>query len=111
MTQRNGNGADWGWVDGKRRKVERRVWKGIPDRWRGAAWGVLIEEKVKRNKNGSGTNQEMDAGGGKGGRPSSDEELVKDYRVSGLRVVIGECVYSESRPFALFNVRLDIGKD
>lgn len=38
---RGGNVSVWGVRVGKERKLRKRVFKGIPDRWRGAAWEVL----------------------------------------------------------------------
>lgn len=43
-----GNVMKWGLDPRKGRKLEERVWKGIPDRWRAAAWGVLIEDMAER---------------------------------------------------------------
>jgi hypothetical protein len=78
-TSKAGSGGEWTWVGGKRKKVERRVWKGVPDRWRGAAWGMLISEKRE-----DGTDGERDGGGaskGKGKGRASDEGLLRDFKV------------------------------
>ncbi|KAG9049698.1 hypothetical protein FS842_011489 [Serendipita sp. 407] len=37
------NIAKWKFEERKRHKLEERVYKGIPDRWRAAAWYTLIE--------------------------------------------------------------------
>ncbi|KAG8219387.1 RabGAP/TBC [Butyriboletus roseoflavus] len=39
---RGGNVESWGVKASKAHKLRRRVYKGIPDRWRGAAWEVLM---------------------------------------------------------------------
>ena len=55
---RGGNTQDWtvpaGWWDGragggggKYRKLQRRVFKGVPDRWRRAAWGLMMERMAE----------------------------------------------------------------
>ncbi|KAL7423424.1 hypothetical protein Q5752_001004 [Cryptotrichosporon argae] len=41
-----GNAREWKWRDEERAKVGRRVWKGIPDRWRMAAWATLAEDRA-----------------------------------------------------------------
>ena len=48
-------------------QLPRRVYKGIPDRWRMAAWWTMAEERATLK------------GKGKGKR--SAEELGNDYRV------------------------------
>ncbi|KAB5587963.1 Rab-GTPase-TBC domain containing protein [Ceratobasidium theobromae] len=39
-----GVGPAWRWDPRKARKRAERVFKGIPDRWRSAAWGTLVDE-------------------------------------------------------------------
>ena len=39
---RGGNAESWGVKASKAHKLRRRVYKGIPDRWRSAAWEVLM---------------------------------------------------------------------
>ncbi|KAG8688107.1 hypothetical protein FRC08_011617 [Ceratobasidium sp. 394] len=41
-------GKGWKWDPRKVKKRTERVFKGIPDRWRSAAWGTLAEERVVR---------------------------------------------------------------
>ncbi|QRW08855.1 Rab-GTPase-TBC domain protein [Ceratobasidium sp. AG-Ba] len=41
-------GEAWKWDPRKVKKRTERVFKGIPDRWRSAAWGTLTEEKILR---------------------------------------------------------------
>ncbi|KAK4688988.1 hypothetical protein P7C73_g1125, partial [Tremellales sp. Uapishka_1] len=63
-----GNVSEWKWaqnVDGKR--LDRRIYKGIPDRWRMAAWWTLAESK---------------ADGMSKGKKKAAEELGQDYRHS-----------------------------
>ncbi|GHJ86016.1 hypothetical protein NliqN6_2418 [Naganishia liquefaciens] len=44
-----GNAVRWKWeAAGKGRKLTKRVYKGIPDRWRSAAWSALIEAKTRQ---------------------------------------------------------------
>lgn len=38
----------WTWDARKVKKRTERVFKGIPDRWRSAAWGTLVEERMVR---------------------------------------------------------------
>ena len=38
----------WKWDARKVKKRTERVFKGIPDRWRSAAWGTLAEERMVR---------------------------------------------------------------
>ncbi|ORY87450.1 rab-GTPase-TBC domain-domain-containing protein [Leucosporidium creatinivorum] len=71
-----GNAKDWsvgeGWWDGRKsggggkyRKLQRRVFKGVPDRWRRAVWGLEMERVARE--------------GGGGGRIPSLEELESEY--------------------------------
>lgn len=53
------------------RQIVKRVYKGVPDRWRMAAWWTLAEDAAQRN-----------LGKGKGKR--SAEDLARDYMVSRL---------------------------
>ncbi|CAE7231104.1 unnamed protein product [Rhizoctonia solani] len=41
-------GEGWKWNPQKIKKRTERVFKGVPDRWRSAAWGTLVEEKVRQ---------------------------------------------------------------
>ncbi|KAG9077411.1 hypothetical protein FRC06_008923 [Ceratobasidium sp. 370] len=43
-----GGGLGWKWDPRKVKKRTERVFKGVPDRWRSAAWGTLVEERVVR---------------------------------------------------------------
>ncbi|KAL7413329.1 rab-GTPase-TBC domain-containing protein [Mrakia frigida] len=63
-----GNVVAWDWAAGKGAKVSRRVYKGVPDRWRAAAWGTLIDQK-----------QSSSSGKGKG--RATDDELLELYQV------------------------------
>lgn len=38
-------GEGWKWDPRKVKKRTERIFKGIPDRWRSAAWGSLVEER------------------------------------------------------------------
>jgi hypothetical protein len=51
-------------------KLPKRVYKGVPDRWRMAAWWTLAEEYA---------NQEAK---GKGKGKAKAEDLITNYRVS-----------------------------
>ncbi|KAF8433496.1 rab-GTPase-TBC domain-containing protein [Boletus edulis BED1] len=44
---RGGNVESWGTKPSKAHKLRRRVYKGIPDRWRSAAWEVLMNNYSK----------------------------------------------------------------
>ena len=44
---RGGNIESWGVKPSKVHKLRRRVYKGIPDRWRSAAWEVLMNNFAK----------------------------------------------------------------
>lgn len=59
-----GNAKEWdvesGWWDGrgkggggKYRKLQRRVFKGVPDRWRRAVWGLELERMAKESAEGN----------------------------------------------------------
>ncbi|CAE6374316.1 unnamed protein product [Rhizoctonia solani] len=50
-------GEGWKWNPQKVKKRAERVFKGIPDRWRGAAWGTLVEEKNLRAQRRLSVNQ------------------------------------------------------
>ncbi|OCF37837.1 GTPase activating protein [Kwoniella heveanensis BCC8398] len=63
-----GNISEWDWrKDGQGAKLPRRVYKGIPDRWRMAAWWTLAEDRTRDYQ-----------GKGKGKKPAS--EIGNDYR-------------------------------
>ncbi|WWC63189.1 uncharacterized protein I303_105789 [Kwoniella dejecticola CBS 10117] len=68
-----GNISEWDWssrLKEKKDKLDRRVYKGIPDRWRMAAWWTLAQEqteKVARSK-------------GKGRASRSAEDIENDYK-------------------------------
>lgn len=82
-----GNAKDWsvgeGWWEGRQsggggkyRKLQRRVFKGVPDRWRRAVWGLEMERVARE--------------GGGGGRIPSLEELESEYTVSpSFRLLLG----------------------
>lgn len=65
-----GNVMEWtvaqGWWDGRRdgtgkyRKLQRRVFKGVPDRWRRAVWGLELE-KMAEEAPGRGRVQSLEA--------------------------------------------------
>ncbi|KAG9124663.1 hypothetical protein FRC07_010710 [Ceratobasidium sp. 392] len=65
-----GSGGGWKWDARKVKKKSERVFKGVPDRWRSAAWGTMVEERA----GGGG------GGGGSGGRVGLGE-LARRYRV------------------------------
>lgn len=44
---RGGNVESWGVKPSKAHKLRRRVYKGIPDRWRSAAWEALMNTYSK----------------------------------------------------------------
>lgn len=71
-----GNVKEWdvaeGWWEGrasggggKYRKLQRRVFKGVPDRWRRAVWGLEIERVARES----------------GGQLPSLESLESEYNV------------------------------
>ncbi|WVQ81932.1 hypothetical protein IAT38_004059 [Cryptococcus sp. DSM 104549] len=63
-----GNIVEWGWdKDGQGTKLNKRVYKGIPDRWRMAAWWTLAQEQSRSWR-----------GKGKGKRTA--QELSDDYQ-------------------------------
>lgn len=64
-----GNTLQWGWRSDSQNKVGQRVYKGIPDRWRMAAWWTLAEERAADYK-------------GKGKASRSADVLAQEYRVS-----------------------------
>ncbi|CAE6422700.1 unnamed protein product [Rhizoctonia solani] len=43
-------GEGWKWNPQKLKKRTERIFKGVPDRWRGAAWSTLVEEKTIRRR-------------------------------------------------------------
>lgn len=61
-----GNAQDWalanGWWEGRKagggssggkyRKFQRRVFKGVPDRWRRAVWGLMMEKAAAETGGG-----------------------------------------------------------
>lgn len=75
-----GNAKEWkvagGWWDGrtngggKYRKLQRRVFKGVPDRWRRAVWGLEIEKVAEEAQ--------------RLGRVRTLEELTREYEVRSL---------------------------
>lgn len=56
-------------------KVPRRVYKGIPDRWRSAAWATLMRQFVDPDSKGKGR--------------ATDEELGIMYKVRLVPFVLG----------------------
>jgi len=66
-----GNTVEWGWKGEMKAKVGKRVYKGVPDRWRMAAWWTMAEETVSGWK-------------GKGRETRGAVELAEKYRVSGV---------------------------
>lgn len=44
---RGGNVESWGVKPSKAHKLRKRVYKGIPDRWRSATWEVLMNTYAK----------------------------------------------------------------
>lgn len=65
-----GNTVQWGWRSDVQDKVKKRVYKGIPDRWRMAAWWTLAEEQTANYK-------------GKGRATRSAGDLAQEYQVGG----------------------------
>ncbi|WWC71665.1 uncharacterized protein I206_105623 [Kwoniella pini CBS 10737] len=64
-----GNILEWDWSSRlmeRREKLNRRVYKGIPDRWRMAAWWTLAQEQTDKK--------------GKGKANKSVEDLERDYQ-------------------------------
>ncbi|CAE6436283.1 unnamed protein product [Rhizoctonia solani] len=45
-------GEGWRWNQQKMKKRTERIYKGVPDRWRSAAWGTLVEEKTVKRRDG-----------------------------------------------------------
>ncbi|WVQ99910.1 hypothetical protein IAU59_007053 [Kwoniella sp. CBS 9459] len=63
-----GNICEWDWrKDAQGAKLPRRVYKGIPDRWRMAAWWTLAEDTTRDYR-----------GKGKGKKPAN--EILDDYK-------------------------------
>lgn len=96
-----GNVKEWsvgeGWWEGRKgggggkyRKLQRRIFKGVPDRWRRAVWGLEMERVAKE--------------GGGGGRVISLEELEKEYQVRAIfgvstdALLTHRCPHSASSP-------------
>ncbi|KAJ3474710.1 hypothetical protein NLI96_g12302 [Meripilus lineatus] len=50
VRDQGGNIQEWGIKPTKERKLAERVYKGIPDRWRNAAWEVLVSRRSKSGK-------------------------------------------------------------
>ncbi|KAJ9123325.1 hypothetical protein QFC22_001524 [Naganishia vaughanmartiniae] len=70
---RGGNAAKWKWEDGgKGAKIRQRVYKGIPDRWRSAAWTALTDAKSRGFQS-------------RGRSQPDDGALLEKYRVSSPR--------------------------
>ncbi|KAJ9107386.1 hypothetical protein QFC21_000836 [Naganishia friedmannii] len=68
-----GNAVKWKWEDGgKGAKLRERVYKGIPDRWRSAAWTALTDAKPRGIQSRSGP--QPDVG-----------QLLEKYRVVNAR--------------------------
>lgn len=77
-----GNTQEWtvnsGWWEGRKgssaigkyRKFQRRVFKGVPDRWRRAVWGLEMEKFAR---------EELEKGDG---NVLSLEEIIRQYHVS-----------------------------
>ncbi|ORY35439.1 putative GTPase activating protein [Naematelia encephala] len=64
-----GNISSWVWrSDGQGAKLPTRVYKGIPDRWRMAAWWTMAEDRTEQAK-------------GKGRASREAEDLISEYRV------------------------------
>ncbi|GAA5867012.1 hypothetical protein JCM8547_008408 [Rhodosporidiobolus lusitaniae] len=57
---------------GKYRKLQRRVFKGVPDRWRRAVWGLLMERMASEVASGKVQGRER-------GKVPSLEELKREY--------------------------------
>ena len=66
-----GNTISWGWKEAEQVKVFKRVYKGVPDRWRMAAWWTMAEDTVGRWK-------------GKGRETRSAEQLADEYKVGRI---------------------------
>ncbi|GAA5836676.1 hypothetical protein JCM11251_002694 [Rhodosporidiobolus azoricus] len=82
-----GNAQDWvvsenwwngrvagggGGQSGKYRRLQRRVFKGVPDRWRRAVWGLLMERMASEVASGKGSGRGRQ-------RVPSLEELKQEY--------------------------------
>ena len=66
-----GNVSSWRVKGTKGRKLRERVFKGVPDRWRAAAWNVLIDKCTSSS--------------GSGGKRLDADALKHDY-MAGLEV-------------------------
>jgi hypothetical protein len=51
--QPGGDISNWTVHPRKESKVAGRVYKGVPDRWRSAAWWILIERRLSTSASGS----------------------------------------------------------
>lgn len=58
-----GNAVSWAWRSDAQAKLLKRVYKGVPDRWRMAAWWTLSEDACSRYK----------------GKQRSADELKEEY--------------------------------
>jgi hypothetical protein len=47
---RGGNAETWGINASKESKLRERIYKGIPDRWRFAAWGLLMSRLANKGR-------------------------------------------------------------
>lgn len=47
LVQAGTNSSVWNIAPGKEHKLRERVYKGIPDRWRNAAWDILVSRHGK----------------------------------------------------------------
>lgn len=52
IVPRSRNEGTWTINPRKEHKLRERVYKGIPDRWRGAAWDVLLSRKGEKSRHG-----------------------------------------------------------
>lgn len=62
------NAVQWRWSTTEGAKHTTRIWKGIPDRWRMAAWWTLAESAAERERK-------------KGSRVVQHDSLESDYTV------------------------------
>jgi hypothetical protein len=62
------------------KRLQRRIFKGVPDRWRRAVWGVETERFVQEDDKGDDRRQKR--------RPSLTE-LVNEYKVGSKRFCLG----------------------
>lgn len=67
-----GNAVEWGWKAGAvDKKTVKRVYKGVPDRWRMAAWWTMVQQKAGES-----------SGSSKGKKKADD--LAREYQVRML---------------------------